>query len=125
MALLASRNGSHPPPGMPDYDDICEDYPDYNTYDEMTDNMSTCSGSVNDILDHLNDEDLRDSADLDAIDFDDMTIPDVINVNGNHKYMSGSHYKLSNSVGLNSSANNKTLRDEGKNDVENNGHIMR
>ena len=120
MALLASRNGSHPPPGMPDYDDICEDYPDYMTYDEMTDNMSTCSGSVNDILDHLND----DSEDLDTIDFDDMTIPDVINVNGNHKYMNGSHNKLSNSAGLNSSANNKTLRDEGKNETGN-CHIMR
>ena len=51
MALLARH---HPPPGMPDYDDICEtDYPDYNTYDEMTDDMSICSGSVNDLLDQL------------------------------------------------------------------------
>ena len=101
MALLTSRSGGHPPPGMPDYDDICEDYPDYNTYDEMTDNMSTCSGSVNDILDHLNDEDLRNSADLDNLELEDMTIPDVINVNGNHKYMNGNNNKFNNSSRVN------------------------
>ena len=76
---------------MADYDDICEDYQDY-TYDELTDAMSICSGSVNDILDHLNDEDLRDSGDLDNLDLDDMTIPDVINipaVNGTGRCGSG------------------------------------
>ena len=121
MALLTSRAGGHPPPGMPDYDDICEeDYHDY-TYDEMTDNMSTCSGSVNDILDHLNDEDLRDSADLDNLDLDDMTIPDVINVNGNHKYMNGSnkYHQAQHSNRLNVGANHKTLNDASKNSLDN------
>ena len=126
MALLTSRQGGHhPPPGMPDYDDICEDYPDY-TYDEMTDNMSTCSGSVNDILDHLNDEDLRDSGDLDNLDLDDMTIPDVINVNGNHKMMNGSHKY--NQQRVNPAASNKTVKNSfGRNpfDTSNNTKIMR
>ena len=100
MALLSR---GHPPPGMPDYDDICEDYPDYNTYDEMTpDNMSTCSGSVNDILDHINDEDLRGSADLDNLELEDMPIPDVINLNGNHKYMNGHNNKYNHSQRLTS-----------------------
>ena len=123
MAMLAGRvGGGHPPPGMPDYDDICEDYPDY-TYDEMTDNMSTCSGSVNDILDHINDEDLRNSADLDTLDLDDMTIPDVINVNGNHKYMNG-NVKYTQSTRLNAGANNMTVKDVAKNSFDNNNSNM-
>ena len=131
MALLASRPGGHPPPGMPDYDDICEDYPDYNTYDEMTDNMSTCSGSVNDILDHINDEDLRDSADLDNLDLDDMTIPDVINVNGNHKFMNGNNKYNQHKVNT-APANTRTVRDgpmsntcKNSFDTSNNSKIMR
>jgi len=74
MALVSNRPPGHPPPGMPDYDDLCDDY----TYDELTDGMSTCSGSVNDILDDINVDDLRDSRDLDNLDLDDLTIPDVI-----------------------------------------------
>ncbi len=45
----------HPPPGMPDYDDLCDEL----TYDELTDGLSTCSGSVNDLLDQLGVEDSR------------------------------------------------------------------
>jgi hypothetical protein len=45
----------HPPPGMPDYDDLCDEL----TYDELTDGLSTCSGSVNDLLDQLEVEDYR------------------------------------------------------------------
>ena len=116
MALLSGR-------AMPDYDDICEDYhdhdPDY-TYDELTDQMSICSGSVNDILDHLSDEVLRDSGDLDNLDLDDMTIPDVINipaVNGTGRYQGGySHTNGRHQVGL----NQKTPSYGGKNTVETN-----
>ena len=73
MALLSTV--------VPDYDDICtEDYTDnYTTYDELTDGMSVCSGSVNDILDRLNDDELRNSGDLDTLDLDEVTIPDIIN----------------------------------------------
>ena len=70
MACVTSRPTGHPPPGMPDYDDLCEDSfsCDY-TYDELTDGLSTCSGSVNDILDELNREDeMRDSRCLDDAD---------------------------------------------------------
>jgi hypothetical protein len=45
----------HPPPGMPDYDDLCDEL----TYDELTDGLSTCSGSVNDLLDQLEVEEYR------------------------------------------------------------------
>ena len=122
MALLSGRAGT----GMPDYDDICEDYhdhdPDY-TYDELTDQMSICSGSVNDILDHLSDEVLRDSGDLDNLDLDDMTIPDVINipaVNGTARYQAGYtngrqktlSYGGKNSVETNDRAGARLLRDE-------------
>ena len=121
MALLSGRTGAGA--GMPDYDDICEDYhdhdPDY-TYDELTDQMSICSGSVNDILDHLSDEVLRDSGDLDNLDLDDMTIPDVINipaVNGTGRYQGGySHTNGRHQVGL----NQKTPSYGGKNTVETN-----
>ena len=124
MALLARHP---PPPGMPDYDDICEtDYPDYNTYDEMTDDMSICSGSVNDILDHINDEDLRDSADIDTLDLDTVTIPDVINVTGHHKFVNGAttngFSKFNNSARLSTGANNKTVRDGSKNTVDTGGN---
>ena len=47
--------GLHPPPGMPDYDDLCDEL----TYDELTDGLSTCSGSVNDLLDQLGVEEYR------------------------------------------------------------------
>jgi hypothetical protein len=40
---------------MPDYDDLCDEL----TYDELTDGLSTCSGSVNDLLDQLGVEDSR------------------------------------------------------------------
>ena len=112
MALLSGR-------AMPDYDDICEDYPDPDyTYDELTDQMSICSGSVNDILDHLSDEVLRDSGDLDNLDLDDMTIPDVINipaVKGTGRYQGG-HVNGRQPVGI----NQKTLSYGGKNTVETN-----
>ena len=117
MALLSGRAVT----GMPDYDDICEDYhdhdPDY-TYDELTDQMSICSGSVNDILDHLSDEVLRDSGDLDNLDLDDMTIPDVINipaVNGTGRYQAGQSNGR-HPVGV----NQKTVSYGGKNSVETN-----
>ena len=126
MALLSGRAVT----GMPDYDDICEDYhdhdPDY-TYDELTDQMSICSGSVNDILDHLSDEVLRDSGDLDNLDLDDMTIPDVINipaVKGTGKYQGG-HINGRQPVGI----NQKTLSYGGKNTVATNdsagGRLLR
>ena len=113
MALLSGRAATGNA-GMPDYDDICEDYhdhdPDY-TYDELTDQMSICSGSVNDILDHLSDEVLRDSGDLDNLDLDDMTIPDVINipaVNGTARYQGGYSYTNGrHEVGLNQSYGGK------------------
>ena len=112
MALLSGR-------AMPDYDDICEDYPDPDyTYDELTDQMSICSGSVNDILDHLSDEVLRDSGDLDNLDLDDMTIPDVINipaVNGTGRYQAGQSNGR-HPVGV----NQKTVSYGGKNSVETN-----
>ena len=117
MALLSGR-------AMPDYDDICEDYPDPDyTYDELTDQMSICSGSVNDILDHLSDEVLRDSGDLDNLDLDDMTIPDVINipaVNGTARYQAGytnglkqktQSYGGKNTVETNDRAGARLLRD--------------
>lgn len=119
MALLSGRAGAGA--GMPDYDDICEDYhdhdPDY-TYDELTDQMSICSGSVNDILDHLSDEVLRDSGDLDNLDLDDMTIPDVINipaVNGTGRYQGG-YSNGRHQVGV----NQKTVSYGGKNTGETN-----
>jgi hypothetical protein len=40
---------------MPDYDDLCDEL----TYDELTDGLSTCSGSVNDLLDQLEVEEYR------------------------------------------------------------------
>ena len=92
MALVSNRPPGHPPPGMPDYDDLCDDY----TYDELTDGMSTCSGSVNDILDDINVDDLRDSRDLDNLDLEDLTIPDVIklpSMNGNVKQNGFGHKK--------------------------------
>ena len=114
---MSGRSVPQPPPAMPDYDDICEDYQDQDyTYDELTDAMSVCSGSVNDILDHLNDEDLRDSGDLDNLDLDDMAIPDVINipaVNGSARYQAG----YSNGR-QRVSANHKTMSNGGKNPVE-------
>ena len=111
MALVSNRPPGHPPPGMPDYDDLCDDY----TYDELTDGMSTCSGSVNDILDDINVDDLRDSRDLDHLDLDDLTIPDVIKLpamNGNvkqsneysQKYSNGKHADY-----LNSKTNQESL----------------
>merc|ERR1712106_133517 len=95
MALVSNRPPGHPPPGMPDYDDLCDDY----TYDELTDGMSTCSGSVNDILDDINVDDLRDSRDLDNLDLDDLTIPDVIklpSMNGNVKQSNGYSQQVNN-----------------------------
>ena len=95
MALVSNRPPGHPPPGMPDYDDLCDDY----TYDELTDGMSTCSGSVNDILDDINVDDLRDSRDLDNLDLDDLTIPDVIklpSINGKVKQSNGYSQQISN-----------------------------
>merc|ERR1719357_1858778 len=65
MALVSNRPSGHPPPGMPDYDDLCDDY----TYDDLT-----------------------DSRDLDNLDLDDLTIPDVIKLptmNGNVKKQNG------------------------------------
>ena len=114
MALTSSRTTGpgHPPAAMPDYDDICEDYQDY-TYDELTDNMSTCSGSVNDILDHLNDEDLRDSGDLDNLDLDDMTIPDVINIPATARYQAGY-------INGRQHVNHKAVSNGGKNTSETN-----
>ena len=55
LLQVSNRPAGHPPPGMPDYDDLCDDL----TYDELTDGMSTCSGSVNDLLDQLVEEDFR------------------------------------------------------------------
>ena len=111
MALVSNRPPGHPPPGMPDYDDLCDDY----TYDELTDGMSTCSGSVNDILDDINVDDLRDSRDLDNLDLDDLTIPDVIKlpaVNGYVKQPNGYLQKFSNGKQpdyLNSKTNHESL----------------
>jgi hypothetical protein len=60
LTLHVTKRGPgplHPPPGMPDYDDLCDEL----TYDELTDGLSTCSGSVNDLLDQLGVEDYRDN----------------------------------------------------------------
>ena len=74
------------------------------TYDELTDGLSTCSGSVNDILDELNrEEEMRDSRDLDNLDLDDLTIPDVI--------------KLPNNNNNSSCNNNKNLGNNNNNNV--------
>ena len=55
LMTATTRTNGHPPAGMPDYDDLCEDL----TYDELTDGLSTCSGSVNDLLDQLEEDDFR------------------------------------------------------------------
>ena len=69
--------GLHPPPGMPDYDDLCDEL----TYDELTDGLSTCSGSVNDLLDQLGVEETEISEEAsfqEDLDADSLDLVELI-----------------------------------------------
>jgi len=72
------------------------------------------SGSVNDILDELNGEDeIRDSRDLDHLELEDLTIPDVIKLPNKNNNNSSNNNKDFNNRNINNNNNNNNANGNG------------